>query len=288
MTFSSSQKAGYRVLKQDEEGEPLMIRKAHSSCQRGLWLVSILNITLFIWTISSIAFGDIAKRRVRNRPLNEVNTYSPLLEEIDIQFYTTRVNGSLFNDPPTIWRDPPSNEVDAAWDEIAKIELFTVSGDEVRRMGKDPGRTAQAPESWGLGADRHIVQLDGQHVLHCLNSLRKYAHYDYYYRPQYGDKLPALHEAHKSHCTHILLQALTCQPSVNLITHDWMEEQKHPWPDFNIERKCQNHDAWIEYQSRKKITTEQWRTIPIPDNVVKLPLLPQLGDMEDPGDHRRV
>ncbi len=73
------------------------------------------------------------------------------------------------------------------------------------------------PQPPGLGPTAHLAQLDNQHTLHCLNAIRRYAHREHYYpsftSPNTTTTLPLLHAAHLSHCLHILLQALTCNPS---------------------------------------------------------------------------
>ena len=78
----------------------------------------------------------------------------------------------------------------------------------------------------GFGSDTHLAQIDGQHALHCLNAVRRYAYREHYY-PHLNTSarrgvspLGPLDQAHLSHCLHILLQTLSCNPSANLITHN--------------------------------------------------------------------
>lgn len=78
----------------------------------------------------------------------------------------------------------------------------------------------------GLGSETYLAQSAGQHALHCLNSVRKYAYREYYYpniNVSHGggtSPFSAIDQAHLSHCLHILLQELTCTPSMNVITHN--------------------------------------------------------------------
>ncbi|KAF8847408.1 hypothetical protein BDZ45DRAFT_607493, partial [Acephala macrosclerotiorum] len=78
------------------------------------------------------------------------------------------------------------------------------------------------------------------HLLHCLNTLRKYSHPSYY--PHLNGTPTLWHSTHRSHCTYLLLQALTCQPCLNVITHNWIQGQEYLFPDFDIERKCVDYD----------------------------------------------
>ena len=53
------------------------------------------------------------------------------------------------NTPPSIFRQLPSKDVDAAWESIhQKARNFLITADEVRRLGKDPDFTVMAPEEW--------------------------------------------------------------------------------------------------------------------------------------------
>lgn len=70
----------------------------------------------------------------------------------------------------------------------------------------------------GYGRDRYFGVIDGQHLIHCLNVVRKWAHYDYYWEETWGpmSEAPPVHSAHRSHCIGVLLDTLTCQPSINV------------------------------------------------------------------------
>lgn len=90
----------------------------------------------------------------------------------------------------------------------------------------------------GYGKDKYFAVPDGQHLLHCLNEVRKFAFYDYYYAPTFGpaSNLSVMHAVHRSHCFGVLLDALTCQPSLSMVLFEWMEGVEEPWPDFDVVR----------------------------------------------------
>ena len=121
--------------------------------------------------------------------------------------------------------------------------------------------------------------MDGQHALHCLNAVRRYAYREHYYpdfqqtggggsdtdadqtattNRKLKSPLPPIHQAHLSHCLHILLQTLTCNPSTDFITHNWMKTQHYPFPDFAIHRQCRSHHALLEWQEENRLSEEQW------------------------------
>lgn len=180
----------------------------------------------------------------------------------------------FFNSPYSIYRGPPSPEVDAAWEAIEYPAMMHFSREEIIRLGKDPDATAKLPKEWGslppaqssaieltippgYGDDRYFGVLDGQHLIHCVNLLRQWSHFDYYF-PKYSpqSRAPPLASAHKDHCVAVLLEHLTCQPSLNVFTYYWMETQPDPYPNFEINRKCQNHDDLLEWQKEREIAQE--------------------------------
>ena len=96
--------------------------------------------------------------------------------------------GTLFEDysPHVIFRQPPSPEVDKAWEDVTKIEYFGVSAADLMKMGKDHAISASLPQELVGGSEpMYMAELDVQHQLHCLNELRKYAYFDHYYSERF-------------------------------------------------------------------------------------------------------
>jgi len=67
--------------------------------------------------------------------------------------------------------------------------------------------------------------------------------------------MPGIQVARRSHCIGTLLNALMCQSSLHAITHDWMERQKTPFPDFDIPRQCIDYSEVTRWLERKAIPT---------------------------------
>jgi Mycotoxin biosynthesis protein UstYa len=153
--------------------------------------------------------------------------------------------------PPTIYRQDPSPAVDAAWDRIANVRTTVISRDDVVKLGKDPVSSAKYPPSFGYGDDAYVAEVDVFHLIHCLDSLRREIFFDHYHADKFPDGKPSdLHKQHTSHCIYILLQNLMCSASVDVITHKWFDVQKHPFPDFNIQKKCRNFDDILAWQEK--------------------------------------
>jgi hypothetical protein len=148
----------------------------------------------------------------------------------------------------SIFRGPPSPELDAAWERISSLMPHAISSSDVVRLGKDPARTAMWPEDWGFGPDAHLGELDVLHTIHCLNAIRRDVHWHHYLKDDYPDGVfPELHRVHTDHCIHIVLQNLMCSATADIITQPWVQGQLHPFPDFNINKKCRNFDALLEW-----------------------------------------
>lgn len=76
----------------------------------------------------------------------------------------------------SIFRAPPSPEVDKAWARIGSLAPHVMSGADVEKLGKDSSMTARFTEGFGFGNDAHIAELDVLHTIHCLNAIRRDVH----------------------------------------------------------------------------------------------------------------
>jgi hypothetical protein len=175
------------------------------------------------------------------------------LDRIDIPLIQSTVNNTLY--APSIFRAPPSPEVDAAWNELTSITLTTVSKEDIIALGKDPNLAVHIP----YDENQYPVITSGSHQLHCLNSMRQNLYPDYYFPNGFGD----LHEDHLLHCVAMLLQSLTCKADVDLITYNWMEIQHDPVPDFSVNMVCRDFQKVQEWKKREALdpleTVGNWR-----------------------------
>jgi hypothetical protein len=218
--------------------------------------------------------------RQRSPPQKEKETNpfpAPILDAFDLKPQLRRFNGAL-RDNTSIWRQPPSAEVDSAWDFISTegLELITVPSSAVLHSHKPLSKTIKAPDSWGYGSDAYLAQIEVFHQIHCLNELRKNIHYDHYY----GAASPPdeLHRAHVGHCIHMILQALTCAADVGVITHNWVRSEKvvepkvRVMPDFNVVKMCRDFDGLLDWAREKGVKglKGKWRTLRYPGEGVEI------------------
>lgn len=97
---------------------------------------------------------------------------APIFDHLDITLKTTKMNATLLEPkPPTIFRQPPSPEVDAAWHRIANVRPIALTREYVLKVGKDPAQVSKWPGSFGFGPDSYICRIDLFHQIHCLDSL---------------------------------------------------------------------------------------------------------------------
>lgn len=206
------------------------------------------------------------------------NCAAPLIENMSPTFSATHFTTYPMVANESILRQPPSPEVDAYWSRISDLGMMPITEKQVRDgLGKDPSTVVKAPEAWDMGDDAYLVQLDGLHLLHCLNSMRQSLHYNFPY--YYKNGQPAAYVAHLSHCQEALARWLMCHPSMDLIKFDWVEDHSRPFPDFDITRKCMDFEGLLAWQERHRLPEAwlqaHWQAIDRPRGVVpqKSPIL---------------
>jgi hypothetical protein len=181
---------------------------------------------------------------------------------------TTKMNASVAEpDPMPIYRQPPSDEVDAAWSRLANIRPIAITREDVLRLGKDPKQASKWPQSFGFGSDSYIGRIDVFHQIHCLDTLRREANFDYYYRHRYpcGTEPSDLHKTHVSHCIYLLVQNLMCSANVDIYTHFWADAQYNAFPDFSLNHKCRDFEAVLKWQEDNSVDVDAFAAIRKPD-----------------------
>jgi Mycotoxin biosynthesis protein UstYa len=199
--FSLSRLWGYKPLGYNadlEERRLPRVKKLSASFSKYgmLKVLTVVNLKLSSAYCESVILGFTSLLLIG---------IAPILEEIHIPMYTTRINGTLFApEHPSIARQAPSPEVDAAWEDLEFQRTFLVTKADVIKMGKDPATVARFDnEYWGFGEDAYMARMDIFHQLHCFNSLRAMAFANYDQQPVPQTKLGRIHIGH---CADILFQ----------------------------------------------------------------------------------
>jgi hypothetical protein len=151
-----------------------------------------------------------------------------------------------------------------AWHRLGNINPIPLSSADVLAIGYDPAIVARWPDVYGLGPDAYVGRLDVFHEIHCLDMLRREAHYDHYYGEQWPKAkggAPADHRVHISHCVYALLQSLMCSSNTDPFIHYWVDIGDEPYPDFSINRQCRDFEKVLQWQEEKSIPMSQYRDV---------------------------
>lgn len=262
-----------------EAAEPLTGEKdqAHSLIfrnqlrnDRGLLFI---NIALFVLSIITLLSSySMRKSSLQgNELLRATSAHSHLFDVLDLPLVTKQMNGTLLpGKPAPIYRQPPSAAVDDAWDRVSTRNVIPFGREDLIAMKKDPEDAAKFPDDW-FGPDKYIGKIDAFHQIHCLDRIRRslYWNFDHYYGDQFSMETPVdkYHTYHVDHCVYILLQNIQCSASVDVYPSVWMDAQKYPFPDFNIDKKCRDFDALLAWQEENSVDIDEVAKIyPRPDS----------------------
>lgn len=202
---------------------------------------------------------------------------APVIDYIRLPAATRQLRGEIEWIGGDIFRQPPSPDVDRAWDDFQSFGHAWVSSDDIIAVGKDPSTAVRFPLEQGFGPDAYPVSVDIFHKIHCLNRIRKEINFDYYWRAAFPDgNATDLHKAHTNHCIHVLLQSLMCDATTDFITYNWAENYPLPVPDFNINRKCGDLHGVAQWSKEHGTDLETISMLRKPDEKKALPMSPEL------------
>ncbi|KAJ7104123.1 hypothetical protein B0H15DRAFT_763792, partial [Mycena belliarum] len=179
-----------------------------------------------------------------------------------VNYQTVKFNGTF--DFPSIYRGPPSAEIDAAWDRISvDVKPTRLEPSILQKIGKEetPSLVKFRPEDGG----GFMASYETFHQLHCVaspspllaspdahriiqNLLRKYTYHEHYEKFDHSFKeRPATFRAHVDHCIEMIRMNLMCAADTGLITYHWVQNWTMPYPDFNTLHQCRDFDAILKW-----------------------------------------
>ncbi|KAG1730985.1 uncharacterized protein EDB91DRAFT_1155917 [Suillus paluster] len=181
---------------------------------------------------------------------DDIPVYSPASGAVEST--VVRFNGTL--DFPSIYRGPPSPEIDAAWTRIARAAGEVDSPSKVKY-----------PEKAGGG---FMVSMESPHQLHCLNLLRKASWMEYYgpIEPSFQDD-PEVVRMHLDHCLEMIRQTIMCNVDVTMITWDWVAGHKVPYPNFNTRHQCRNYEKILDWADKHAVHIDKSEVTRFEDTV---------------------
>lgn len=72
-------------------------------------------------------------------------------------------------------------------------------------------------------------------------------------------------------CVDILLQNMMCSSNVDIITLNWMETQKQPFPDFSINHQCPDFETLLEWRKDNSVNMGKFNDLVKPKGVKEIP-----------------
>ncbi|KAJ6574645.1 hypothetical protein B0H19DRAFT_1125057 [Mycena capillaripes] len=250
-----SMKFSYRPLR-DDESSPSAIFPDSSHKQRNvplslfLFLLAgsiisfILNLTtLYIWFYSTGPFN----------PLFPQALYSPAQ---DILKYKSVKFHSGFGPDLPIYDQPPSDEVDKAWENLYEFAYSKIPRSQAIRL---PNKTYPI---LGDKPTTYMLALDVFHELHCLDEIRKAMYPDYYARTSEG-----INTNHMKHCLSSLRQSIMCTADISTIVWQWSEKSQAAKERSDILHTCRDFTKIQDWGREHFAGAMQDMTIFIPDDL---------------------
>ncbi|KAG1895141.1 uncharacterized protein F5891DRAFT_696520 [Suillus fuscotomentosus] len=199
---------------------------------------------------------------VRAPSIDDVVLYSPVNEAIE-SIGIIRLNGTLGT--PSIYRGTPSPEVDAVWDKIAlDARPIGMTLEQLLRTGAKPSPSmTRYPDEYG---GDYMATVEVIHQLHCIDMLRRVSWSNH----------SSGHGAHESsedfrihldHCIEMLRQNIMCRADVTMLTYDWVEGVKDPFPNFRIPHRCRNLEKVLDWVDAHRVDVPKSKMVRLEGNV---------------------
>ncbi|KAI1346771.1 hypothetical protein F5Y01DRAFT_319443 [Xylaria sp. FL0043] len=231
----------------DTDSESMgLLREALSqrSRRRALW-PWVVHIVLFVTSLTLFVSGTVRYNKSLKAEASIepgwTQEYGPAVRAVG-QRHGWQLLGAF--DQPSPWRGEPNPELDEAWEKITHAGVFSVTAEEVERIGKMDNSTVMLPKESGHG---YMASLEATHQLHCVDMLRKFS-----FREYYADKAVPFSDPHKlrthmDHCIEMLRQVIMCNADMHIITYNWVGHVDYPWPNFSINRQCRSWDNMLDW-----------------------------------------
>ncbi|KAL6876946.1 hypothetical protein J3F83DRAFT_769962 [Trichoderma novae-zelandiae] len=167
---------------------------------------------------------------------------NPTPIDIPIHYHSVLYDGTFLANSTSVFRLPPSPEVDAAWEGLGTTSKpLVLSRPQAIRAGISPDHLKTPSGDFP-------VLFEFNHHLHCLNMIRKavFFNYDYYSSPDFpGHHLGKDEETiskHVTHCIDMLRQVIQCKPDLGVFGQYWVKDAAQgvdgSFVDFNTNHKC--------------------------------------------------
>ncbi|KAL7897152.1 hypothetical protein HDV63DRAFT_380029 [Trichoderma sp. SZMC 28014] len=189
---------------------------------------------------------------------------NPTPINIPIHYRSIHYDGTFLANSTSLYRLPPSPEVDAAWEGLGTTSKpLLLSESQATRAGI-------SLDHLKTPSGEFPVLFEFNHHLHCLNLIRKalFYNYDYYSSTNYpGHHLGKDEQTitkHVTHCVDMLRQVIQCKPDLGVFGQYWVKDKEQgvdgSFVDFNTDHKCVDWEPireWVHaHQTLEDIVVE--------------------------------
>ncbi|KAG1804294.1 hypothetical protein EV424DRAFT_1330740, partial [Suillus variegatus] len=179
-----------------------------------------------------------------------------------------RFNGSL--DFPSVYRGPPSPEIDDTWNRISRdVGPTRMTREEMLKAGTtltELRSKVRYPDEVGGG---YMASMEAVHQMHCVNLLRKASWFEYYSAStdrSFQFPLDIIH-LHIGHCIEMLRQSIMCKADTTMITWYWVQGHDSPQVNFNTRHRCRNFEKITDWSIEHAIHIDESKMIRFEDTI---------------------
>ncbi|RFU74822.1 hypothetical protein TARUN_7446 [Trichoderma arundinaceum] len=224
-------------------------------------LVALLGVSLGSHVLTYVY---IHKASYRDATCVLHTQQNPTPIDIPIHYRSVLYDGTFLANSTSIYRLPPSPEVDAAWEGLGTTSKpLLLSKSQASHAGI-------SPDHLKTPSGEFPVLFEFNHHLHCLNMIRKAVYFNYHYYS--GPNSPGRHlgadeqtiTKHVAHCIDMLRQVIQCKPDLGVFGQYWVTDKSQgvdgSFVDFNTDHKCIDWEPvqkWVQaHQTLEDIVVE--------------------------------
>lgn len=101
-----------------------------------------------------------------------------------------------------------------------------------------------------------MAELNVHHRLHCLKVLRQALH------PEVYSDAPQRHMSeHLDHRLDSIRQLVMCKAGISLETYDWVDNNRRPFANFQVEHECVDLDALDGWAKKRNFDVFDGKTL---------------------------
>ncbi|KAF7340040.1 hypothetical protein MVEN_01922000 [Mycena venus] len=183
------------------------------------------------------------------------DAFHPAPAQDVLEYKSVKFHSGFGPDLP-IYDQPPSEEVDKAWEGLYEFAYSKIPRNQAVRL------TNKTYPILGDKPATYMLALDVFHELHCLDEIRKAMYPEHYPHTTEG-----INTNHMRHCLSSLRQSIMCTADISTIVWQWSEKSKAAKERSDILHTCRDFGKIQEWGKKHFAGAMQDMTIFIPDDL---------------------